>query len=87
MFEEVVVVHTETLEELEILLCTAEEVIDEYDLKLADRQTFEQYHITLAGQNSELFVTLVIKAKDIPRSPAPTFDIQVCYRGNWNIVR
>lgn len=70
-------VHTETLEELELLLCTADEVIDEYDLKLADRNVFEYYHITLAGQNSELFITLVIKTKQIPSSPPSQIDLQV----------
>ena len=69
--------HTETLEELELLLCTAEEVIDEFDLRLADRNSFEYYHITLAGQQSELFVTLVIKTKQIPPSLNSLLDVQV----------
>ena len=69
--------HTETLEELELLLCTAEEVIDEFDLRLADRDSFEYYHITLAGQQSELFVTLVIKTKQIPPSLNSQLDLQV----------
>ncbi|KAL5256122.1 hypothetical protein ACHWQZ_G011361 [Mnemiopsis leidyi] len=77
IFEEVLVVHTETLEELELLLCTSDEVIDEFDLRLADRNPFEYYHITLAGQQSELFVTLVIKTKQIPPSPNSMLDVQV----------
>ena len=79
VFEEVLVVHTETLEELELLLCTSDEVIDEFDLKLADRTTFEYYHITLAGQHSELFITLVIKTKQIPPSPSAQLDLQVSF--------
>lgn len=77
MFEEVLVVHTETLEELDLLLCTADEVIDEYGLKLADCQVFDYYHITLAGQSSKLFVTLVIKEKQIHSSPSSLIDVQV----------
>ena len=77
MFEEVLVVHTETLEELELLLCTSDEVIDEYSLKLGECQVFEYYHITLSGQSSKLFVTLVIKEKHIQPSPPPFIDVQV----------
>ena len=70
-------VHTETLEELELLLCTAEEVLDEYELHLGEWAPFTYKHLALPGQSSELCVTAVIKSRSIPPAIPPHFDIQV----------
>ena len=77
IFEEVLVVHTETLEELELLLCTTHEVADEYELKVGPLAPFVYHHVTLAGQWSQLFVTLVVKTKCIPPALSPDMDVQV----------
>ena len=71
------VVHSETLEELELLLCTDSEVIDEFELKLSRYEPMKYHHISLTGHNSELFITLVLKTKAIPPSVAPKMDVQV----------